>query len=151
MPVETSDYCRSFLIEDTDVDIEIFRPDGTHGWQLELKINGHLVETPNVFLADKAAYDHAIELLKQNGHDPQILAADDFGIIDSPLSQRVLVEGHPFEIKIYRGVDEPEWLLEIVNAKGTSIVPEQTFKTDREALATAMADFETDPIEEFLG
>lgn len=151
MSLEISKFSRSFLVNDSEVDIEILRAHGTHGWRLELKINGHMVDTPNVFMADKAAYDYAIELLKQDGHDADLLAADDFGIIDSPLSQRVLVEGHPFEIKIFRGVDEPEWLLEIVNAKGTSIVPDQTFKTDRDALGAAFADFENEPIEEFLG
>jgi hypothetical protein len=76
---------------------------------------------------------------------------DDFEIIDSPLNQRLLVEGHSFEITIYKGVDEPDWILEIINEKGTSFIPEERFKTDRDAMGAALADFENEPIEEFLG
>jgi hypothetical protein len=151
MTEEISDYSRSLIVRGDDADIDIYREAGTYGWRLDLKLNGKAIDVPNVFVADKAAYDHAIGILKQRGLKQDMLDADDFGIIDSPLSQRLLVEGHPFEIKIYRGVDEPEWLLEIVNAKGTSIVPDQRFKSDQDALGAALADFENKPIEEFLG
>ena len=72
-------------------------------------------------------------------------------LIESPLGQRLLVEGHPFEISIYRGVDEPEWILEITNAKGTSLILDERFKTDKDALGVAIAGFENEPIEDFLG
>jgi len=32
----------------------------------------------------------------------------DYSIIESPLSQKLLVEGHLFEISIYLGVDEAD-------------------------------------------
>jgi hypothetical protein len=71
----------------------------------------------HVFVADKAAYDAAVLYLKERGLNPDVFTEeDDYPIIESPLCQKLLVEGHPFEISIYRGVDEPEWILEITNA-----------------------------------
>ena len=75
---------------------------------------------------------------------------DDYPIIESPLCQNLLLEAHPFEISIYRGVDEPEWILEITNAKGTSIIPDKRFKTGEDALGVALADFKNEPIANFL-
>lgn len=149
---EYSDYSKSLIIDGQDVDIEIFREHGAFAWHLEIKVGGKTVEWPNVFIADKAAYDAAVVYLKERGLNPDMSADDDdYPIVDSPLCQRLLVEGHPFEISIYRGVDEPDWILEITNSKGTSFIPEERFKSDRDALGAALADFENEPIEEFLG
>jgi len=73
----------------------------------------------------------------------------DITITDSPLSQSLIVEGHCFDIKIYRGEDTL-WTLEVVNAKGTSFVRDELFPTDEDALGAALADFETSPVEDFL-
>ncbi len=73
----------------------------------------------------------------------------EFAIINSPLSQAVLVEGRRFDIKIYRGEDTL-WSLEVVNAKATSIVWDELFPTDEDALGAALADFENNPVEDFL-
>ena len=35
--------------------------------------------------------------------------------------------------------------------KGTSFIPDERFKTDSDALGAALADFENEPIEDFLG
>lgn len=59
------------------------------------------------------------------------------------------VEGHRFQIDIYRGPDEG-WTLEVVNEKGTSYIPDTLFDTDTDALGVALADFENEPIKEFL-
>ena len=148
---EYSDFCESIIIGNHDVDIEIFRETGTFAWTLEMLIDGKPVEWPHVFVADKAAYDAAILYLKERGLNPDMFTDDDdYPIIESPLCQKLLVEGHPFEISIYRGVDEPEWILEITNAKGTSIIPDERFKTDEDALGVALADFENEPIANFL-
>jgi hypothetical protein len=147
-----SDFCQSLIIGSHDADIEIFREAGTFSWTLEMHVDGEPVHWPHVFVADKAAYDSAILYLKERGLNPDMFADDDdYPIIESPLCQKLLVEGHPFEISIYRGVDEPDWILEITNAKGTSFIPDERFKTDRDALGVALADFENEPIEEFLG
>ncbi|MBM2295096.1 hypothetical protein JQX09_24580 [Sulfitobacter pseudonitzschiae] len=73
----------------------------------------------------------------------------DIKIIESPLSQSVAVEGHRFEIQIYRGEDTL-WTLEVVNEKSTSFVWDELFPTDRDALGAALADFENSPVEDFL-
>lgn len=148
---ENSNYCRSLMIGSHDVDIEIFRQRGSIAWHLEMKVDGKPVEWSNVFVADKAAYDAAILYLKERGLNPEMMDEGDYPIIESPLSQKLLVEGHPFEISIYRGVDEPNWILEITNTKGTSLIPDERFKTDKDALGAALADFENEPIEDFLG
>ncbi|WP_051539424.1 hypothetical protein [Sulfitobacter sp. 20_GPM-1509m] len=70
-------------------------------------------------------------------------------IIDSPLSQSVMVEGHRFEIQIYRG-ENTLWTLEVVNEKSTSFVWDELFSTDRDALGAALADFENSSVEDFL-
>jgi uncharacterized protein len=146
-----SDFCKSFVIGDHDVAIEIFREVGTFSWTLKMEVDGKPVEWSHVFVADKAAYDAAVVYLKERGLNPDTLADDeDYPIIDSPLSQSLLVEGHRFEISIYRGVDEPDWILEIINAKGTSFIPVGRFRTDKDALGAALADFENEPIEDFL-
>lgn len=148
---EYSDFCRSLMIGSHNVDIEIFREVGTFAWALEMQVDGKAVDWPHVFVADKAAYDAAIIHLKESGLNPDMIDEDDFPIIESSLSQKLLVEGHPFEISIYRGIDEPSWILEITNAKGTSFIPDERFKTDSDALGAALADFENEPIEDFLG
>ena len=147
---EYSDYGRDFMIGGINVDIEIFRNHGTHAWHMETSIDGEVLEWPHTFIADKAAYDAAIKHIKERGLNPDMFE-NDFEIIDSPLNQRLLVEGHSFEITIYKGVDEPDWILEIINEKGTSFIPEERFKTDSVAMGAALADFENEPIEEFLG
>jgi hypothetical protein len=150
--LEYSDFGRSLMLGSHDVDIDIFRKVGSFAWTLDMRVDGKSVEWPHPFVADKAAYDAAVVHLKERGLNPDMFAADDdYPIIGSPLSQNLLVEGHRFEISIYRGVDEPDWILEIINPKGTSFIPEERFKTDEDALGVAPADFENEPIEEFLG
>ena len=74
----------------------------------------------------------------------------DITITDSPLSQSLIVEGHCFDIKIYRG-EHTLWTLEVVNAKATSFVWDELFPTDEDALGAALTDFENSPVEDFLG
>ncbi len=73
----------------------------------------------------------------------------DFVIINSPLSQSLVVEGHRFEIQIYRREDT-QWTLEVVNAKAISFVRDELFPTEEDALGAALADFENSPVEDFL-
>ncbi len=44
---------------------------------------------------------------------------DDPEIIFSPLTQAVLVDGHRFNVEIYRASDDPGWVLSVENAYGT--------------------------------
>ncbi len=74
----------------------------------------------------------------------------EFTIIDSPLSQSIIVEGHRFDIKVFRGEDTL-WSLDVVNAKSTRFVCDEAFPTNEDALGGALANFENSPVEDFLG
>lgn len=71
-------------------------------------------------------------------------------LINSPLSQVVIVEEHEFHIEIYQLEGEADWGLEVVNAQGTSFVWD-SFPSDKEALSTALAELKESDIQEFLG
>ncbi len=54
-------------------------------------------------------------------------------IITSGLSERVMVEGHLLSIEIYKSEGDCNWVLEVVDEEGTSIVWDDLFKTDKDA------------------
>ena len=58
---------------------------------------------------------------------------DDPDIEHSPLSGPVTRDGITVRVEIYSFGDDDEWLLEVVDAKGTSMIWEDTFPTDRDA------------------
>ena len=155
--IQHSPYSKTYFNDTLTVDIDIFRETEKHLWELWVVIDGEETKWQHEFIADKSAYDAAIAWLEDQGIDlVSMYDADtvetflDTGLVQSPLSQTIEIQGHFFDIEIYRMEDEAEWTLEIVNEKATSFSPEMTFKTDTEALATALADFDNEPIEEFL-
>jgi hypothetical protein len=56
-------------------------------------------------------------------------------LVYSSRNGRVTRDGITVEIAIYKHEDDAEWLLEVVNAKGTSIVWDDTFPTVDDAYA----------------
>jgi uncharacterized protein len=72
------------------------------------------------------------------------MTEDTYDIIHSPLARLLSGEGHTLEIAIYRGADEPDWILEIEDETGTSTVFDERFATDQEALDTALAEIEAE-------
>lgn len=56
-------------------------------------------------------------------------------IVTSGLSRPIIRDGISIKLEIYRLENEPEWSLEVVNDKGTSIVWDDRFETDDLALA----------------
>ncbi len=56
-------------------------------------------------------------------------------IVTSGLSRPIISDGVSTSLKIYRLESEPEWSLEVVNDRGTSIVWDDRFETDDLALA----------------
>lgn len=135
-----------------NVDIDIFRHAANSGWTLQISLNGNAKTWPHEFIADKAAYDAALAHLKERGIDLDMVGDEDneYEITDSPLNREIIVEGHVFQIQMYHGPDSEGWTLEVVNEKGTSYIPDYTFPTDTDAMGAALADFEDEPIEEFL-
>lgn len=54
-------------------------------------------------------------------------------LIESSLSRHITEDGVPLIINIVRIATEPGWSLEVVNARGTSVVWNDVFASDREA------------------
>lgn len=75
---------------------------------------------------------------------------DEIEIVYSPLQQTYTSGGHAVEIHIYRGADETTWILEVVDAGGSSTVWDDRFATDQEALDEALRTIAEEGVEVFL-
>jgi uncharacterized protein len=60
-------------------------------------------------------------------------------LVVSGLSKAVTLDGVRFRIEIYSLEHDPDWILEVVDPNGTSIVWDEPFETDRQAFDTAVA------------
>lgn len=65
------------------------------------------------------------------------------GAESSPLSQMILCQGQAMDVQIYED-GEGRWMLEIINAGGTSFVWDDRFDTEEDALAEARRALEED-------
>lgn len=63
-------------------------------------------------------------------------------LVTSSKSQRIVVDGYPFSIEIYRLEDDENWSLEVVDYEGTSHVWDGLFKSDEDARNAAVEAFE---------
>ena len=68
----------------------------------------------------------------------------DPNLVTSGKSQRVLVDGYPFSIQIYRLEEDKTWTLEVVDHEGTSHVWDQQFRSDRDARNAAIEALESE-------
>jgi hypothetical protein len=75
---------------------------------------------------------------------------DDYEIEDSRLSQKITRDGVTVEVCIYRGEDDPEWTLEVVDQEGASTVFDERFPTDKQALDAVLLVIEQEGITCFL-
>ncbi|MDR5902288.1 hypothetical protein [Halomonas icarae] len=71
-------------------------------------------------------------------------------LIQSPLSQTIIRDGHTLQVDIYRLEEEPDWLLEVVNEDGTSHVWDDRFPTDQAALDAVHEAIDDEGIAAFL-
>lgn len=69
---------------------------------------------------------------------------DTYTNVHSPLERTLSGEGHTLHIGIYRGVNEPDWIVEIEDETGTSTVLDERFATDQAALEAALAEIEAE-------
>jgi hypothetical protein len=76
--------------------------------------------------------------------------SDEIELVFSPMCGEVEREGHVFELHIYED-EERRWILEVVNASGTSIIWDERFLTDLEAVAAFELAIEEDGAESMLG
>jgi hypothetical protein len=75
---------------------------------------------------------------------------DEPEIIYSDHSGDYLVEGERLEVLIYKTDRNPEWVLEVVNANGTSIVWDDPFIADGVAWRLFLRTVEEEGIKAFL-
>lgn len=75
---------------------------------------------------------------------------DEYKLINSPLSRTVTRDGLTIEVCIYRGEEEPRWLLEVVDQVGTSTVWSETFATEREALNEVYRTIDSEGMTAFM-
>lgn len=71
------------------------------------------------------------------------MVEDEPNLITSSKSQKVMVDGYPFSIEIYRLEDEKMWVLEVVDYEGTSHVWDDQFKSDKDARNAAVNELDT--------
>lgn len=65
-------------------------------------------------------------------------------LVTSDKSQRVLVDGYPFSIQIYRLETDKTWTLEVVDYEGTSHVWDEQFRSDKDARNAAIEALESE-------
>lgn len=76
---------------------------------------------------------------------------EEYKIEYSPLNQKISRDGMTVEVLIYRGEDDPGWILEVVDQEGGSTVWDDRFAADEAALAEAMDAIDKEGIATFLG
>ncbi|MDZ7909057.1 MAG: hypothetical protein U5N10_13080 [Gemmobacter sp.] len=69
---------------------------------------------------------------------------DEPNMVNSGKSQRVIVDGLPFSIEIYRLETDETWTLEVVDHEGTSHVWDDLFEADKDALNAAITAIESE-------
>jgi hypothetical protein len=75
---------------------------------------------------------------------------DEFTLIESKLSGFITQDGMTIEVCIYRGDAERTWLLEVVDEEGTSIVWDDRFATEQDAMDQVKRTIETEGMASFL-
>jgi hypothetical protein len=78
------------------------------------------------------------------------MTEDEPDLINSAKSQKVVVEGYPFSIEIYRLETEKTWTLEVVDLEGTSHVWDEQFKSDKDARNVALQALEAEGAVAFM-
>lgn len=71
-------------------------------------------------------------------------------IVVSGKSQALVVDGHRFEVEIYRLEKQAFWTLEVIDERGTSHVWDDEFGTDVEALTVAITALDEEGAAGFL-
>jgi uncharacterized protein len=86
--------------------------------------------------------DIHLEIVRYAMSDPEIIM--------SPLCREITVDGTKIQIDIYRGENEPGWILEVIDEENASTVWDEPFDTDQEALDAVLIVIEKDGIRSFL-
>jgi len=70
-------------------------------------------------------------------------------LVTSSLSSHATIEETKVRIEIYRLEHEDNWQLEAIDQEGTSVVWEETFSDDNEALNLALKDLQKEGLSMF--
>ena len=74
----------------------------------------------------------------------------DSEIIMSPLCREIVQDGTKIQVDIYRGEDDSEWILEVIDEENASTIWDEPFDTDREALDAVITIIEHEGIRSLL-
>ena len=105
-------------------------------------------ETASLQAIDPADGRRILDRYRQAGVHQMI--EEEPNIVTSGKSQRVIIDGHPFSIEIYRAETDQNWMLEIVDQDGTSHVWDDHFASDKEARNAAMQAIEEEGAVAFM-
>ena len=75
---------------------------------------------------------------------------NEYRIINSKLSQKITRDGMTVDVQIYRGENDPVWILEVIDQEGGSTVWEETFQTEQDALNEVFQTIASEGIDCFL-
>ena len=75
---------------------------------------------------------------------------DEPTIIHSPLERRIEDDGTFIQVHIYRGENEPTWILEVVDEEDASTLYDDPFESDQTALDEVMATIQKYGIRVYL-
>lgn len=78
------------------------------------------------------------------------MSEDEPNLVTSSKSLRVIIDGLPFSIEIYRLETDKTWTLEVVDHEGTSHAWDQQFGSDAEARRVAIEAIETEGAVAFM-
>lgn len=69
----------------------------------------------------------------------------------SPLGCEYSLDGKTVQVEIYRGAEEPGWILEVVDELGNSTVWEEPLETDQAALDQFYATIKEEGLDSLIG
>lgn len=75
---------------------------------------------------------------------------DEPNVVTSSKSRRILIDGRPFAISVYRLESDAGWTLEVIDNQNTSHVWDEQFESDAEAVDMAIKTIETEGADEFI-
>jgi len=75
---------------------------------------------------------------------------DEYELVKSPLCCKETRDGVTIDIHIFRGIDDQDWTLEVVDQENISTVWVDKFPTDQEALDMVMATIDKEDTATFM-
>lgn len=75
---------------------------------------------------------------------------DEPNLVNSGKSQSVTIDGHRFQIEIYRLERDETWTLEVVDEEATSHVWDDQFASDKTARDAALNEIQVEGAQQFM-